>query len=100
MSLVLLQVVNKRGIQALQDTIAVVFDFDDTLAPDTTSSFLESLGVDVKEFWSRRVQGRIEAGWDPVPADYGSKSALSNSLTMAVESIANKITLRRTSYQG
>ena len=139
----------------MQDTIAVVFDFDDTLAPDTTSSFLESLGVDVKEFWSRRVQGRIEAGWDPVPAyvyemigisksgdprrritkerlsefgrqvklykgatrlfsrlkknaesvnlvpaDYGSKSALSNSLTMAVESIANKITLRRSSYQG
>jgi phosphoserine phosphatase len=68
MPLVLLQVVNKRGMQAVQDTIAVVFDFDDTLAPDTTSSFLESLGVDVKEFWSRRVQGRIEAGWDPVPA--------------------------------
>jgi len=63
MPLVLLQVVNKRGIQALQDTIAVVFDFNDTLAPDTTSSFLESLGVDVKEFWSRRVQRRIDAGW-------------------------------------
>ena len=59
MPLVLLQVVNKRGIQALQDTIAVVFDFDDTLALDTTSSFLESLRVDVKDFWSKRVQGRI-----------------------------------------
>lgn len=52
----------------MQDTIAVVFDFDDTLAPDTTSSFLESLGIDVKEFWGKRVQSKIEAGWDPVPA--------------------------------
>jgi hypothetical protein len=29
----------------MQDTIAVVFDFDDTLAPDSTSSFLDSIGV-------------------------------------------------------
>ena len=52
----------------MQDTIAVIFDFDDTLAPDSTSSFLESQGIDVKEFWSKRVQRRIDAGWDPVPA--------------------------------
>jgi hypothetical protein len=52
----------------MQDTIAIVFDFDDTLAPDTTTSFLESLGVDVKEFWTKTVQKRIDAGWDPVPA--------------------------------
>jgi hypothetical protein len=52
----------------VQDTIAVIFDFDDTLAPDTTSSFLESLGIDVKIFWSKVVQRRIDAGWDPVPA--------------------------------
>jgi hypothetical protein len=58
----------REGILAVQDTIAIVFDFDDTLAPDTTSSFLESLGIDVKDFWSKRVQGRIDDGWDPVPA--------------------------------
>jgi phosphoserine phosphatase len=52
----------------VQDTIAIVFDFDDTLAPDTSSSFLESLGIDVREFWTIRVQRRIDAGWDPVPA--------------------------------
>jgi phosphoserine phosphatase len=52
----------------VQDTIAIVFDFDDTLAPDTSSSFLESLGVAVKDFWSKRVQRRIDDGWDPVPA--------------------------------
>jgi hypothetical protein len=63
----------------VQDTIAVVFDFADTLAPDTTSSFLESLGVDVKEFWSGRVQGRIEAGWDPVPAYLYEMTRMSKS---------------------
>jgi hypothetical protein len=52
----------------VQDTIAIVFDFDDTLTPDTSSSFLESLGVDVKDFWTKRVQRRIDDGWDPVPA--------------------------------
>lgn len=52
----------------MQDTIAVIFDFDDTLAPDSTSSFLDSLGIDVKSFWSDEVQPLIESGWDPVPA--------------------------------
>ena len=53
----------------MRDTIAdTVFDFDDTLAPDTSSSFLESLGVDVKDFWTKSVQRRIDTGWDPVPA--------------------------------
>jgi phosphoserine phosphatase len=52
----------------MQDTIAVVFDFDDTLAPDSTSSFLHNLGLDVPEFWQKRVQPLIDAGWDPIPA--------------------------------
>ena len=52
----------------MQDTIAVVFDFDETLAPDSTSSFLDSLGLDVKAFWSDDVQPLLDAGWDPVPA--------------------------------
>jgi hypothetical protein len=52
----------------LQDTIAVVFDFDETLAPDSTSSFLDSLGIDVKGFWTREVQPLLDSGWDPVPA--------------------------------
>lgn len=47
--------------------IAIVFDFDDTLAPDTTSSFLAHLGVDVPRFWSQTVQARIDNGWDPDP---------------------------------
>ena len=54
-----------------------------------------------KERWGK-AWGIIEEGRvsNLVPADYGAKSALSNSITMALESIANKIALRRTSYQG
>ena len=63
----------------MQDTIAIVFDFDDTLAPDTSSSFLESLGVDVKDFWTKRVQSRIDAAWDPVPAYFYEMIQISKS---------------------
>jgi phosphoglycolate phosphatase-like HAD superfamily hydrolase len=52
----------------VQDTIAVVFDFDETLAPDSTSTFLNSLGVDVKAFWGKEVEPLLDVGWDPVPA--------------------------------
>lgn len=50
-----------------QKIIAVVFDFDDTLAPDSTSSFLERQGIDVKAFW-KSVDPYLADGWDPVPA--------------------------------
>ena len=52
----------------MQNIIAVVFDFDDTLAPDSTSSYLEHLGIDVPAFWQQRVGPLLEAGWDPIPA--------------------------------
>jgi hypothetical protein len=52
----------------MQDTIAIIFDFDDTLAPDTTSAFLQTLGIDVRRFWSETVGKRIDDGWDPIPA--------------------------------
>ncbi len=48
--------------------IAVVFDFDDTLAPDSTSGFLERIGVDVDAFWSQRVKRLLADHWDPMPA--------------------------------
>jgi hypothetical protein len=48
--------------------IALVFDFDDTLAPDSTSSLLENMGVNVPEFWQKKVHKLLEEDWDPVPA--------------------------------
>lgn len=52
-----------------QNRIAVIFDFDETLAPDSTSSFLESIGVDVEDFWMNKVTPMYkQKGWDPIPA--------------------------------
>lgn len=50
------------------DRIALIFDFDDTLAPDSTSSFLESIGIKTKDFWGRKVKVLLDDDWDPIPA--------------------------------
>lgn len=48
--------------------VAVIFDFDDTLAPDSTSAFLESRGVDVGRFWTEDVRALVDQGFDPALA--------------------------------
>ena len=52
----------------MQKTIAVVFDFDDTLVHDSTTDFLESLGVDTKTFWRVDNKKLLDDGWDTVPS--------------------------------
>jgi hypothetical protein len=47
--------------------VALVFDFDDTLAPDSTSKVLEAVGIDPAAFWAEH-RRRLAAGWDQVPA--------------------------------
>jgi phosphoserine phosphatase len=49
-------------------TIAVVFDFDDTLAPDTTTALLRDAGVDTDTFWRETVKSLVEEGYDPAVA--------------------------------
>jgi hypothetical protein len=51
--------------------LAVVFDFDDTLLPDSTSKLLRSKGVDAHNFWSKQVRARLEEGFDPTLAYLG-----------------------------
>jgi phosphoserine phosphatase len=48
--------------------IAVVFDFDDTLAPDSTTFFLQEHGIDVDAFWLRDVKSLVQSGYDPTHA--------------------------------
>lgn len=55
-----LKVTNKRRI-------ALVFDFDDTLGPDSTSSFLAHIGIEPRLFWERH-HTLVSDGWDPIPA--------------------------------
>jgi len=53
----------------MADVVALVFDFDDTLASDSTSGFLEEIGVDPAAFWKDEVGPLLEhEDWDPVPA--------------------------------
>jgi hypothetical protein len=51
--------------------LAVVFDFDDTLLPDSTSKLLQSRGVDPHEFWTKQVRDRLREGFDPTLAYLG-----------------------------
>jgi len=53
---------------AFKNTIAVIFDFDDTLTPDSTSQLLlkhkKTCKITPKEFWKKQVDGLTKEGWD------------------------------------
>jgi len=49
----------------LHETLAVVFDFDDTLLPDSTTQFLRQHKIDPKKFWTKDVRALIRSGFDP-----------------------------------
>ncbi len=52
----------------MHETIAVVFDFDDTLAPDSTTGYLRKAGItDLPAFWNE-ITVMFNDDWDPVPA--------------------------------
>lgn len=45
--------------------LAVIFDFDDTLVPDSTSALLRSRGLDPAEFWTELAPALVADGYDP-----------------------------------
>lgn len=48
--------------------IGVVFDFDDTLAPDSTTHLLQEYDIDPDEFWNEQFRERVQSGFDPTVA--------------------------------
>ncbi|MDY7023395.1 MAG: haloacid dehalogenase-like hydrolase, partial [Cyanobacteriota bacterium] len=56
--------------QPLSKRIAVAFDFDDTLVPDTYDSLIEYLGYDSQIFRTERYQPLLDDGWDGIPARF------------------------------
>lgn len=52
-------------MNAPQNIIAVIFDFDDTLTDDSTTRLLQKFGIDPAEFWQKKVNRLLEDGWDP-----------------------------------
>src|SRR4051812_7649784 len=54
---------------AQQNTVAVIFDFDDTLTDESTTKILQKYDIDAVKFWQKQNKDLIlEQGWDPVPA--------------------------------
>jgi len=53
---------------AASAVIAVVFDFDDTLVPDSTTALLAAHEIDPNRFWKIETKERIRAGFDPTLA--------------------------------
>jgi phosphoglycolate phosphatase-like HAD superfamily hydrolase len=45
--------------------IAVTFDFDDTLVPDSTSALLSQHGIDPDDFWPNKAKTPVDRGYDP-----------------------------------
>jgi phosphoglycolate phosphatase-like HAD superfamily hydrolase len=52
----------------VHDTIGLVFDFDDTLAPDSVGALLAVLGIDRAEWEKRWFHPLVETGWDEILA--------------------------------
>jgi hypothetical protein len=71
----------------MNKTIAIIFDFDDTLAHDSTTDFLLSLGIDMSIFWGIDNPKLLDAGWDPIPAymyqmiEWSRSQAIENKIT-------------------
>ncbi len=42
--------------------IAVIFDYDDTIVPDSTTELLEKFNVDVVKFWQEDFKALIQKG--------------------------------------
>lgn len=55
-------------MSAEEATLALIFDFDDTIAPDTTTKLLTQNGIDAEQFWKEEFVSRIEDGYDPTVA--------------------------------
>lgn len=49
-------------------TLALIFDFDDTIAPDTTTHLLETYDIDAEQFWQEEFTNHINNGYDPTVA--------------------------------
>lgn len=56
----------------LSNRIAIVFDFDDTLVPDTVDALLESLGIDALEFRQEKIRPLVDKGWDKILARFSA----------------------------
>ena len=61
-----------KATQYLHNRIAIAFDFDDTLAPDTFAGLINAFEFDEDTFRKERYEPLKENGWDAIPARFFS----------------------------
>lgn len=59
-----------KATKHFSNRIAIVFDFDDTLVPDSFDSLLESCDIDANQFRQEKMQPLINDGWDEILARF------------------------------
>ena len=50
------------------NTLALIFDFDDTLLPDSTTELLREKGIAPEQFWTKDAKKLVSSGYDPTHA--------------------------------
>ena len=65
-------------VRSRHPRIAFMFDFDETLAPNTTNALLTHLGQDPEQFRSSKVQPLVDDGWEQRLAESRALITLSN----------------------
>jgi len=60
----------RNNTRVLRKRIAVVFDFDGTLAPDSYAALVESCGLEPAAFHEERIGPLLEQGWEEIPAKF------------------------------
>lgn len=53
-----------RATNPIHNRLAIIFDFDETLAPDSFSALLDHCGYDPDAFEEEKVRPLLEDGWD------------------------------------
>lgn len=64
-------------LRSIHPRVAFVFDFDETLGPNTTNALLQHVGVDAEEFREGRVQPLADDGWEQRLAEAHALAELS-----------------------
>ncbi|MGB3615684.1 MAG: hypothetical protein WBA10_17950 [Elainellaceae cyanobacterium] len=59
-----------QATQPVSNVIAIAFDFDDTLVPDSYDAVIKSLGHEPKTFREERYYPLLNDGWDGIPARF------------------------------
>lgn len=59
-----------KATHPVSNKIAIAFDFDDTLVPDSYDALIKAMGYQPKAFREERYYPLLKNGWDGIPARF------------------------------